>query len=85
MKAFLLAIKAWFLLVVFNIPQNIVIVSFNLNQYQHVRQRYILTQMCTSSSSNTGKGFQKNSIPKPNIIVPSQGSQNPHLEKFLMM
>ena len=39
-----------------------------------------------------GKGFgsgdnniSKQSIPKPNVIVPSKGSQNPNLDKFLMM
>lgn len=48
-------------------------------------------------SMSSGRGFgninpnndnvnpQHSSIPKPNVIVPSKGSQNPNLEKFLMM
>jgi len=30
-------------------------------------------------------GFGKSSVPKPNVIVPSQGSTDKNIEKFLMM
>ena len=34
---------------------------------------------------NQDSGFGKSSIPKPNVIVPSQGSTDKSIEKFLMM
>jgi len=39
----------------------------------------------SSSSSDGSDNLSKKSIPKPNVIVPSKGSQNPNLDKFLMM
>lgn len=39
----------------------------------------------SNNNNNDDDNLTKRSIPKPNVIVPSKGSQNPNLEKFLMM
>jgi hypothetical protein len=73
---------AWYLLAISHISLTFAFVHFNSYKYQSTRNLH---------NYASGKGFQKQNESdktiksKPNTITASQGSQNPQLEKFLMM
>jgi len=50
---------------------------YNVNVFRYKYKRMYL-------ELNQG-GFGKSNVPKPNVIVPSQGSTDKNIEKFLMM